>query len=54
MTAQINEKLNKLFNSAYFISKENLAFAKFPELCKLQMKNGGCGHTTELNHDLAT
>ena len=40
MTAQINEKLSKLFNSAYFISKENLAFAKFPELRKLQMKNG--------------
>ena len=40
LTAQINEKLSKLFNSAYFISKENLAFAKFPELCKLQMKNG--------------
>lgn len=39
MNAQIQEKLTKLFNSAYFISKENLAFAKFPELCKLQMKN---------------
>lgn len=40
MNSQIQEKLTKLFNSAYFISKENLAFAKFPELCKLQMKNG--------------
>ena len=40
MNSQIQEKLMKLFNSAYFISKENLAFAKFPELCKLQMKNG--------------
>jgi len=40
MNSQIQEKLTKLFNSAYFISKENLAFAKLPELCKLQMKNG--------------
>ena len=40
MNSQIQEKLTKLFNSAYFISKENLAFAKFPELCKVQMKNG--------------
>ena len=40
MNAQVNEKLQKLFRSAYFISKENLAFAKFPQLCKLQMKNG--------------
>ena len=39
MNSQIQEKLTKLFNGAYFISKENLAFAKFPELCKLQMKN---------------
>ena len=40
MNAQVKEKLQKLFNSAYFIRKENLAFAKFPQLCKLQMKNG--------------
>ena len=40
MNSQIQEKLTKLFNRAYFISKENLAFAKFPELCKFQMKNG--------------
>ena len=49
MTAQINEKLSKLFNSAYFISKENLAFAKFPQLCKLQMKNGVDLEETYLN-----
>ena len=40
MNAQNKEELQKLFNSAYFISKENSAFAKFPQLCKLQMKNG--------------
>ena len=40
MNSQTQEKLRKLFNTAYFISKENLSFAKFPELCKLQMKNG--------------
>ena len=40
MNAQVNEKLQKLFNSNYFISRENLAFARFPQLCKLQMKNG--------------
>ena len=40
MNAQVNEKLQKLFNSNYFISQENLAFARFPQLCKLQMKNG--------------
>ena len=39
MNAQVNEKLQKLFNSACFTGKENLAFAKFPQLCKLQMKN---------------
>ena len=40
MYEQVNEKLQKLFNSAYFIGKENLAFAKFPQLRKLQKKNG--------------
>ena len=40
MNAQVNEKLQKLFNSACFTGKENLAFAKFPQQCKLQMKNG--------------
>ena len=40
MNSQTQEKLIKLFNTAYFISKENLSFAKFQELCKLQMKNG--------------
>ena len=34
------EKLIKLFNTACFISKDNLSFAKFPELYRLQMKNG--------------
>lgn len=38
--SQTQEKLRKLLDSAYFISKENLSFAKFPDLCKLQMKNG--------------
>ena len=40
MNAQVKEKLRKLLNSSYFVSKENLAFAKFPQLYKLQMKNG--------------
>ena len=40
MSAEVQEKLGMLFNTAYFVGKENLAFSKFPELCKLQMKNG--------------
>ena len=41
MNSQTQEKLINIFNTAYFISKENFSFAKFPELsCRLQMKNG--------------
>ncbi len=34
------EELQKLFNSAYFLVKENLALNKFKALCQLQIKNG--------------
>lgn len=37
------EKLKKMkifFNTAYSISSNNLPFSMFPELCKLQIKNG--------------
>ena len=32
MNAQVKEKLQKLFNSAYFISKENLALTEWIEM----------------------
>ena len=49
MNAQVKEKLRKLFNTSYFVSKENLAFAKVLQLCKLQMKNGLDLEETYLN-----
>jgi len=33
-------RLNKLFNTAFYIASENLAFSKFKGLCNLQEKNG--------------
>ena len=32
--------LRKLFRTAYYVAKEEIAFAKFPGLCKLQIANG--------------
>lgn len=40
------EKMKQLFNTAYYIVKENLAFSKFKSLCELQIKN-----TLDLGHD---
>ncbi|XP_071964144.1 zinc finger protein 862-like [Antedon mediterranea] len=34
------EILKKLFRTAYYVAKEEIALAKFPGLCKLQMANG--------------
>ena len=34
------EKILCLFNTAYFIVKGNMAFLKFPDLMRLQRKNG--------------
>ena len=33
-------RLHKLFNTAFYIASENLAFSKFKGLCDLQEKNG--------------
>ena len=33
-------RLHKLFNTAFYIANENLAFSKFKGLCDLQEKNG--------------
>ena len=50
MNSLTQEKLIKLFNTAYFINKENFSFAKFPELsCRLQMTNGLDQGETYLN-----
>jgi hypothetical protein len=34
------EVLRKLFRTAYYVAKEEIALAKFPGLCKLQIANG--------------
>ena len=33
-------RMHKLFNTAFYIVSENLAFSKFKGLCNLQEKNG--------------
>ena len=38
------QALQKKFEIAYFISKENLAFTKIPSLCELQAKHGVEGY----------
>ena len=39
MEAGVREKMVKLFNIAFFVAKEEIAFAKFPSLCALHIKN---------------
>ena len=39
MEAGVCEKMVKLFNIAFFVVKEEIAFAKFPSLCALHIKN---------------
>ncbi len=34
------EVLRKLFRTAYYVAKKEIALAKFPGLCKLQIANG--------------
>ena len=31
--SEVQEKMIKLFNIAYFVAKEEIPFAKFPKLC---------------------
>ena len=33
-------RVHRLFNTAFYIASENLAFSKFKGLCNLQEKNG--------------
>ncbi|XP_053235645.1 zinc finger protein 862-like [Podarcis raffonei] len=40
MDSNLHSNLEKLFNTAYFIVKENYSFDDFPALCALQKKNG--------------
>ncbi|XP_032997999.1 zinc finger protein 862-like [Lacerta agilis] len=40
MDSSLHSNLEKLFNTAYFIVKENYSFDDFPALCALQKKNG--------------
>lgn len=43
------EVLKKLFRTAYYVAKEEIALAKFPSLCKLQIGNGINMNNTYLN-----
>lgn len=40
MDSQLLSNMEKLFNTAYLIAKEDYAFDDFPSLCALQQKNG--------------
>ena len=37
---EISQKMERLFNIAYFVSKREMPFTTFPHLCKLEMKHG--------------
>ena len=39
MECAVQEKLIKLFNTAYFVAKEEMPFSSFKGLCGLQIKN---------------
>lgn len=43
------EVLKKLFRTAYYVAKEEIAMAKFSSLCKLQISNGVNMNNTYLN-----
>ena len=40
MSEEISQKMERLFNISYFVSKREMPFTTFPHLCKLEMKHG--------------
>ena len=40
MSEEISQKMERLFDIAYFVSKREMPFTTFPHLCKLEMKHG--------------
>lgn len=49
LDADLLLNMQKLFNTAYIVAKENYAFEDFPRLCALQKKNGLKLNDTYLN-----
>ena len=49
LNAMTEEKLVKLFNTAYYIAKNERPFSDFNQLCMLQVKNGVTLGETYLN-----
>ena len=49
LNALTEEKLVKLFNTTYYIAKNEQPFSDFNQLCMLQVKNGITSGETYLN-----
>lgn len=40
MSKEVSQKMERLFDIAYFVAKREMPFTSFPHLCKLEMKHG--------------
>lgn len=40
MSKEVSQKMERLFDIAYFFAKREMPFTSFPHLCKLEMKHG--------------
>ena len=40
MSNEVSQKMERLFDIAYFVAKREMPFTSFPHLCKLEMKHG--------------
>lgn len=40
MSEEVSQKMERLFDIAYFVAQTEMPFTSFPHLCKLEMKHG--------------
>ena len=40
MSEEVSQKMERLFDIVYFVSKREIPFTTFPHLCKLETKHG--------------